>query len=710
VSRSGASALVVALFPIALGACVKKDYPPNRAVVEDFDLIGTDSVDEDELQEGLATARTPKFLGLFEGVIYDYEIFDENVLARDLERIERYYRARGFYEARVDAARVIRVDERHVRVEIRVREGDPVLVRNVSIHGIERLPHPVAVSAYTAVGVKPDRRFDERDFEASRKAIENALADRGYAFAKVEHEADVDLVGHVADVEFRVVPGPPARYGPIRFVGLESIPESPVRDNFWLEQGEPYSRSDLADAQDALVNLGVFSNVEIREDRSKPESGEVPLTVVVRESALRTLRLGGGARLDVLRFSTHLRAGWEHRNFLGNMRRFMIETKPGVTWFPTRIGRFDLPTAVFPENRLHAELRQPAFLEGRTTGFIAANYNIYPLLYPIPEDADPEQERVIGYHEISTSVGLERSFFSHRLFVTPSYNWQANVAFLYQGEVLPDGLEVLFVAFPELVTILDLRDNPIEPSRGAYLSNSFQTAATFFGGQVTDVRVRPEARFYVPVIKRRVTFATRFTTGFLFPQDYGDTLDPSNPLAQSDPENRSVIRDQHKLLFRAFYSGGPNSNRGYPYRGVGPHGPVGFLVPTGQDCSLDGRTVEDLPSTCIRPLGGVTLWEASAEFRVRLSEQFLVATFVDASDVTRKVGEFRFNVPHISVGPGLRYMTPVGPFRFDVGYRLPGLQQIGADALPADEGAPESLNLFGLELPIAIHLALGEAF
>jgi outer membrane protein assembly factor BamA len=714
VSRSGARALSIALFPLALGACVKKDYPPNRAVVEDLELLGTDSIDEDELEEGLATARTSKFLGLFEGVIYDYEVFDENVLARDLERIERYYRARGFYEARVNAARVIRVGPRHVRVEIRVREGDPVLTRNISIHGIERLPHPVAVAAYTAVSVRPDKRFDERDFEASRKAIENALADRGYAFAKVKHSANVDLVGHVADVEFDVVPGPPARYGEIRFVGLESIPEDPVRDTFYLERGEAYSRADLSEAQDALVNLGVFSNVEIREDRSKPESGEVPLTIVVHESSLRTIRLGGGARLDVLRFSTHLRAGWEHRNFLGGMRRFTIETKPGVTWFPTRIGRLEVPIKVLPENRLHTELRQPAFLEGRTTGFIAGNYNIYPLLYPIPEDVDPEDERVIGYHEIATSVGVERSFFSHHLFVSPSYNWQANVAFPYQG-TLPDGLETLFVAFPELVTILDFRDNPIEPSRGAYFSNSFQAAGTYFGGQVTDFRVRPEARFYLPVIKRRVTLATRLTTGFLFPQDYGETLDPSNPFAAANPTHRSVIRDQHKLLFRAFYSGGPNSNRGYPYRGVGPHGPVGFLVPTGQDCSLDRpppapQEVADLPSTCIRPLGGLTLWEASAEFRVRLSQQFLVATFIDASDVTRKVGGIRFDVPHISVGPGLRYMTPVGPFRFDVGYRLPGLQQIGKDELPAEEGVPEDLNLFGLRLPVAIHLALGEAF
>jgi outer membrane protein insertion porin family/translocation and assembly module TamA len=223
-----------------------------------------------------------------------------------------------------------------------------------------------------------------------------------------------------------------------------------------------------------------------------------------------------------------------------------------------------------------------------------------------------------------------------------------------------------------------------------------------FSGKVSDVRVRPELRVFLP-LSRRVTLATRTTVGFLFPSNYGETLAPSNTLAQTDPTNPAVIRDQHKLLFRAFYSGGPNSNRGYPYRGVGPHGPVGFLVPTGQDCGLP---VDQLPAACIRPLGGLTLWEASLEVRYPIFGPLLGSTFIDASDVTRSVGEIRFNVPHMSPGLGLRYQTPVGPVRFDVGYRVPALQQIGQKDLERKEGNPGTV--FGA--PIAVNIALGEAF
>ena len=687
-----------AVLSVALVGCIKRGVPAGRDLVADVDVVGGSAIDASAVEDSLAT-RPPPWPRSLEGLLYDYEVFNDTVLTRDLERVERYYRRKGFYEAKVRAARILRVDERHVRVEISVEEGPVVEIRRADVNGLAHLPFDVAAKAVAAITVDPGDRFDEDAFEASAKAITHVLGDAGYAFAQVKHRAKVDLTTHTADVTFEAVPGQVARYGRVRIVGLESIPEAPVRAVLGIEEGEVYSRKDLLDAQEALQSLGVFASVEVGQDKASPDGGEVPITVVLRESSLRTLRLGGGARFDVLRLSTHARVGWEHRNFIGGMRRFNIEARPGVTYFPTRIGRLDSPTRLLPENRVHAELRQPSFVEGRTTGFIAGDYSIYPLLYPLPDGADPDRERVIGYHEIRATTGLERPFFGHRLFVTPSFNWQANFPFTYQGNK-PDGLDAVRVSFPELYAILDFRDDRIEPKEGFYVSNSLQVAGYLFGGTVSDLRLRPEFRGFLPLSKH-VTLATRLTAGFLFPSNYGDTL--TSAQAANDPTNPAVIRDQHKLLFRAFYSGGPNSNRGYAYRGVGPHGPVGFLVPTGEDC---GRPLDQLPAACIRPLGGLTLWEASLEVRFPLIGPLYAATFLDASDVTRTVGEIRFNVPHVSPGLGLRYRTPVGPLRIDAGYRTPWLQQIGEQDLERQEGNPGTV--FGL--PMAIHIALGESF
>ena len=50
-----------------------------------------------------------------------------------------------------------------------------------------------------------------------------------------------------------------------------------MRDTLDLHEGDPYSVSELDDARTALLNLGVFSSVQISEDRTHPESGRVPL-------------------------------------------------------------------------------------------------------------------------------------------------------------------------------------------------------------------------------------------------------------------------------------------------------------------------------------------------------------------------------------------------------------------------------------------------
>lgn len=708
--RRSKSHLLVAA-GLSLCAACGRGSNSTRPIVSGIDLRDSDGarvVDESAVLDGLATA----------------DEYDPTLLGRDLERVERYYRARGYYEAKVSAARVLQLDGRHVKIEIRVVPGVPVTVRRIDIPGVAYLPAAVTKDVLQARTLKIGDVFDEARFEEMKAAMLEAQQDRGFPFAKVDAKAHVDLIEHRADLTMTLQPGSQATYGKISIEGLKAIPEDKVRDTLGLREGQAYSRSDLASAQRALLNLGVFGTVEIREDLEHPETRRVPIAVVVRETELRTVRLGGGADFNVLRLNLHLGMGWEHRNFLGGTRHLSINATPGVDFYPTRFdldGKTSLkPTRVLLENSLQLKFKQPSFIESRTAGTLDASYNIMPVLYPLPEGTDPNTERILGYQTISTAAGLERQFYLSSpktwptsITLATSYNWQANFPFTYQSD-LPAGLTQVRVAFPALVTTLDVRDDPVQPHRGLYLTNTLQVADKVFGGTVSDVKIQPELRTYFPITKNSVTLGTRLTMGFLIPRDYGNTLKTGTTEGQAsavNPEDPAVISDQQKLLLRAFYSGGSNSNRGYPLRAVGPHGPVGFLVPTGVDCSQMGVPLEQLNPACVRPLGGFTLWEASVEVRFPLSGALGAVVFADASDVSRDVGHVRFDKPHLSVGPGLRYLTPVGPFRLDLGYRVPGAQAIGESELSIEDGGRDVSNLFGISwLPVAVNIALGEAF
>jgi outer membrane protein assembly factor BamA len=672
-------------------------------VVDALDVVGADSVDTDRLKEGLATQATPTFL-FMQGLVSDYEVLDEALLERDLERVERFLAARGYREAKVTGARVIWTGRDSVRVVIVVSEGLPVLIGNaglgslaVQLSGLETIDDPSIVAAIIAASPEPGDVLDEDDYEKAKAQIRHILADGGYAFARVSGRSDVDLARHESRLRFEIDAGPPARFGPVTISGLERIPEDKVRQSLSIAAGDPYSASDLEDARRALVNLGVFAAVNVNADTTQADTRRVPVEFSVQETAPRTIRLGGGARLDALQLSSNLSASWEHNNFLGGLRRLSIEARPGVVLFPTRMSDFpDLqaPNRVMLEGLLEARFAQPSFLEGRTRGLLSTSLEVRPLLYT---DTRPD-EFLIGFLELAARAGLERPFFSHRVFVTPALNWQAALPLDYRALSVGDRspavgtlqADNLFIVYPELTARFDERDDPLDPKRGFLLSNSLQVALPVLGGNVSDLRIRPETRLYVT--KHSLTLAVRATTGLLFPRNYGHGFDVNDP---------TFAVDQQILLFRGFFSGGPFSNRGYAFQGVGRHEQLRLSTEGGVRCGTNTADDDDL--RCLRPLGGLTLWEASVELRfpLRFLSPLGAVVFLDSSDVRTGRADYRFDSPHLAPGLGLRYPTPVGPVRLDVGFRL--LEALGSEE---PQGSPP--EVFGA--PLTLQLAVGQAF
>ena len=76
------------------------------------------------------------------------------------------------------------------------------------------------------------------------------------------------------------------------------------------------------------------------------------------------------------------------------------------------------------------------------------------------------------------------------------------------------------------------------------------------------------------------------------------------------------------------------------------------------------------------PIGGHTMFETSAELRVPVWGNLSGVLFADAGNVWNNAWDFNMNDLRYDVGPGLRYSTPIGPVRVDLGYQLnpiPGL-------------------------------------
>jgi outer membrane protein insertion porin family/translocation and assembly module TamA len=693
-----------ALAGLWAGGCAS--VPEGRLVVDVVQIQGVQAVDTDDIEKRLATAPSPRFLGLFRGIVYDYSVFDPRTLDLDLERIERLCRARGYYDARVRAGRV-REHDGHVSVEIEVDEGAPVLVESVTLAGLDALAADRRVAVERAARpLRVGNPFDEEIAQQIEPELARALTDRGHAFAAVKRRTEVDLVARTAAVTYEIDPGPECVLGEITIEGLGVLPELPVRRALALVPGRPYSTAEIEQARVSALDLGVFTSVEITPSLAPTSDPRPQVAVVVRvePAELRAIRLGGGVEMDLIRSDVHGRIGWEHANFLGGFRHLAIDLRPGLVFYPTRFPSLERPQHLLPDMKSSVALSQPGFLEARTTGTLRVEFNIYPVL--LSPQVDPAAS-VLGYREIRGLAGLNRTFW--KFYGQLSYNIQRNDPFTYVGPLDPS-LSGVTISYLDLLTQFDFRNDKVEPHKGFLLSNDLQLAGGLLLGNARDVRVQPDARIYLPT-SRHTTLAIRGSLGFLFPLDYGSTL-LANADTGGEPagvDRATWVQDVQLVYLRAFFSGGPSSNRGYPVRGIGPHGTIPFFNPTlaAQQLasSCDAGSADYSQIRCAQPLGGLSLWELSAELRFPILGALAGAVFCDSSDVSPHRVDLRPAYLHLSCGLGFRYATPVGPVRADFGYRIPGLQILGqGDA--AVEGDPGTL--FGL--PLAIALGIGESF
>jgi len=94
------------------------------------------------------------------------------------------------------------------------------------------------------------------------------------------------------------------------------------------------------------------------------------------------------------------------------------------------------------------------------------------------------------------------------------------------------------------------------------------------------------------------------------------------------------------------------------------------------------------------PLGGNAVVVLNAELRIPVWHDIGAVTFVDAGNVFAKVNDFAVGDIRGAMGVGLRYRSPIGPLRFDIGFKL------DRQRLPNGQ----------LERPNAFFISLGQAF
>ena len=166
-------------------------------------------------------------------------------------------------------------------------------------------------------------------------------------------------------------------------------------------------------------------------------------------------------------------------------------------------------------------------------------------------------------------------------------------------------------------------DNVLNAHRGYQIALHTEEAGRLVPGSFNYYAASADARHYLPITET-IIVASRLQIGDIRP-------------VGNDPSNVP--------FGKKYFLGGATSVRGWGRYEVGP--------------LVDGQ-----------PIGGNSMIAFSEELRATLRGNFGGVIFLDAGNVWAESGGFKFGELRYAIGPGLRYQTPVGPIRFDVGYQL----------------------------------------
>ena len=485
--------------------------------------------------------------------------FDPVAFKTDVERLARFYRAQGYYDALVSYdLEVVQEAEPLVSVRIAITEGMPVQVTQVNLE-ITDQPEltPLLETLRPSLPLTTGSVFTEERYQGTENKIREFFLEQRRGRVKVERRAAVVLEQKSVQVWYTVEIGPPTVFGDTKVEGTEKADPRLVTRELTYKPGDPFSATAVTESRKKLLALDLFSSVRFLPGESPADPGIIPMQVRVDEKPVREWQAGiGFGTEDLIRGQVR----WRHNNWLGGGRRLDVQVKASSLIRNIDVS-FVQPHALSPANRFSLTFRpqqldEPGYLLNATR-------------------LQPRFER-----DFTRTLS---GFFAYRLEydqlsnVSPS---TARVLREFQRKGVLSGLSAGFV--------WNTTDDPLNATKGKLVSFSAEQVGGSLGGDFNFLKMQGEARRY-HLLAPRLVLAVRLKLGFADPDSHSDEVP----------------------LFERFYAGGINSVRGYGRHRLGPlstsDDPIGGRSLLEGSFELRRQFTEKIGGTLFLDFGEVSL-------------------------------------------------------------------------------------------------------
>jgi len=594
-------------------------------------------------QELLAQVRVKK------SHIWTHGSVSQKLLKQSAANIEALYRDRGYEEIKVKPRAVDR--EPKIDVDFDIEEGAQTMVENLQVSGNQNVDY-AQLTAPKGFELRSGVPFSPRKLAEDRNRISATYLNRGYLNAEIKATATKTADPHRVNVEYAINEHQRVRIGQVVYLGEDRTRLSLISKTAQIPVEAPMQRGQLLEAESRLYDLGIFDWSSVGPRKPITNQSDEMVLVKVHEAKRNELTYGFGFEIghrggNIPTGSVALPGGG------GSIGLNGFEIAPSQSTFASPRGTLqftrrnmrglgETASASILASRLQYRVLttylQPRFLGSQWSSlgsFSLERNSENPLFTASLGDLTFQVERLIS-RKHNTRVQFRYDF-----------NKTALSHVLVPDLVLEQDRNVRLSTFSASL-IHDTRDKPLDAHRGIFGTVDFGVTPTALGSSANFTKLFGQVAQYQQF--HSIVFANSVRWGLALP--FSDSFVPTSQL---------------------FFSGGGTSLRGFPIDQAGPQRLVPFCNVLQGQAGCVNVTV---------PVGGKQLFILNSEVRFPLgiTKALGGVVFYDGGNVYRTINLHDFvNNYTNTVGFGIRYSTPIGPVRFDIGRNLnpvPGINPL----------------------------------
>ncbi|NJO67460.1 MAG: BamA/TamA family outer membrane protein, partial [Rhodospirillales bacterium] len=246
-------------------------------------------------------------------------------IEEDRRRFDTILRSEGYYDGSITA----RIDQATAppTVIVDIDPGPVFRFRSFAIEEVGNEASELVLPTLSDLGIIIGARARGIDVLNAETKLVEFYGNNAHPLAVAsDRKAIVDFADQSMEVVVQLDPGPKLAFGPLTIEGLNEVEEDYVRMLVPWAAGDPFDQQELQQFRRRLIRSGLFSAIVITEDEAPTEDGQLPVSLVLVESKMRSI--GAGAKYYTSE-GPAVELFWEHRNAFGRNEDLAVSTEIG---------------------------------------------------------------------------------------------------------------------------------------------------------------------------------------------------------------------------------------------------------------------------------------------------------------------------------------------------------------------------------------------